>query len=356
MHPADPGCEAGQSAPVSPGAPALCPPVSIVIPARNEQSFIGRCLDSLLAQDYRGPITILVVDGDSQDGTPGIVSAYATHHPGVRLLSNPSRDCPHGLNVGIRAAEGTIIVRADAHCTFPPHYVRACVEPLLAGEAENVGVLQWGQGEGPWGKAVAAAMRSRFGAGDAVYRYGRGRRYVDTVFLGAWRKSYLEALGGFREECVVNQDYELSCRIRKAGGRILLLPDVRVTYTPRDSLRALARQYFRYGLWKVHTLCLHPWSLRWRQLAPPAFVVALLGSLAALPWTPWGWAIPGLYMAANLAASALSAAREGWRLLPRVAAAFAVIHLCWGAGFLAGLIVWPICRFRRRRHRRELAS
>ena len=164
-------------------------------------------------------------------------------------------------------------------------------------------------------------------------------------YLGAWRKSTLEALGGFNEEWVVNQDYELNYRLRRAGSKILLSPEIKCWYYARPSLKALARQYFRYGFWKVKTLVTYPDSLRWRQLAPPALIAALLLSLGILPVDRiLGIGVPAVYLAASLVASIWTASRKGWKYLPLLPIVFATIHLSWGIGFLAGLFGWGVPR------------
>ena len=315
------------------------PFVSIVLPMRNERRHIERCLDSILATDYPvDRLEVLVVDGESDDGSDELVRRYAREHP-VRLLSNPERIVPTAMNRGIAEARGDVIVRMDAHTTYAPDYVRRCVEALERTDAAAVGGVQAAVGSDLVTVAIAAATTSRFGVGNARFRYADREEFTDTVYLGAWRRATLEAAGGFDAAWVVNQDYELNCRLRRDGGKILLSPSIRCEYHVRDSLLALARQYFRYGMWRVKTLRAHPFSLRWRQLAPPAFVAtlvsaALLSSVSLVPLTLIG----GLYLLANLAASAVVARARGLRYLPVLPLTFACLHLCWGAGFLVGLV------------------
>ena len=322
------------------------PFISVLIPMRNEGHYIARCLDSILANDYpQDRLEILVIDGLSTDRSRDIVREYAKRHPSLRLLDNPKRFVPAALNTGIRAAQGEIIVRADAHAIYASDYIRKCLELLETTEAANVGGVQRAVGTDYTSNGIAIATTTPFGIGDAHYRYAENEMWVDTVYLGAWRKSTLEALGGFNEEWVVNQDYELNFRLRKGGGRILLSPEIKCWYHVRPSLKALARQYLRYGFWKVKTIVTYPDSLRWRQLAPPALVVALLLSLGLLPvHRILGLAVPVCYLAANLCAATWTAYRRGWKYLPILPFAFATIHLSWGTGFLAGLFKWGIPR------------
>ena len=321
--------------------------VSIIIPTYNEERYIARCLDSILRNDYpKDLIEILVIDGKSTDRTQEIVQGYVQHYPFVRLLKNSKRVQAAAINIGIRAAVGEIVLIMSAHAIYAPDYIRQSVTLLQETDAANVGGLMFAVGSDYVSNSIAAALTSPFGVGDARYRYSDKEEWVDTVFAGCWHKSTLEALGGFNEEWVVNEDYELNYRLRQAGGKILFSPKIRCQYFVRSSLGALARQYFRYGFWKVKTLVTYPDSLRWRQLVPPIFVPALVVSLALLPvFWPASIVIPGLYAAANLAASLQAARRRGWRYLPLLPAVFATLHLSWGLGFWSGIARFGIPRF-----------
>jgi len=325
------------------------PYVSVLVPIRNEEHYIARCLDSILSNDYpRDRLEILVIDGMSTDRSREIIQHYIKQYPFIRLLENPKRIQAAALNIGLQEAKGEIIIRMDAHTIYAPDYIRWCVELLETTEAANVGGLQRAVGTNYVSNAIAIATTTPFGVGNAYFRYAEKEMWVDTVYLGAWRKSTLEALGGFNEEWVVNEDYELNYRLRKAGGKILLSPKIKCWYYVRPSLKALARQYFRYGFWRVKTFVTYPDSLRWRQLAPPALVVALLLSLGVLP-VNWilGITTPTLYLAANLLTSTWIASRRGWKYLPLLPLVFATIHLSWGIGFLSGLFWWEITRIMR---------
>lgn len=319
------------------------------MPIRNEAKYIERSLGAVLRQDYPASrLEVLVVDGRSTDATREIVSRLAGRYANVRLLDNPRQIQAAALNVGIRAARGEIIVRVDGHTFIEPDYVSACVRHLLAGDADNVGGMMRARGDTVVGQAVALATTSPFGIGGSKFHYTDQVHTVDTVYLGAyWRKTLLE-IGLFDEEFVINQDYELNVRLREAGGRILLSPAVKSVYIPRDSLRGLWRQYFRYGRWKTRTLRKHPGSLQWRQLAAPLFVAALLvNGLLGLLAKPFRWlfgAVVGSYLLANLVASTISARRGGWKYLPLLPLVFAAVHVAWGIGFWVGLISPPASR------------
>lgn len=319
------------------------------MPIRNEAKYIERSLGAVLRQDYPASrLEVLVVDGRSTDATREIVSRLAGRYANVRLLDNPRQIQAAALNVGIRAARGEIIVRVDGHTFIEPDYVSACARHLLAGDADNVGGMMRARGDTVVGQAVALATTSPFGIGGSKFHYTDQVHTVDTVYLGAyWRKTLLE-IGLFDEEFVINQDYELNVRLREAGGRILLSPAVKSVYIPRDSLRGLWRQYFRYGRWKTRTLRKHPGSLQWRQLAAPLFVAALLvNGLLGLLAKPFRWlfgAVVGSYLLANLVASTISARRGGWKYLPLLPLVFAAVHVAWGIGFWVGLISPPASR------------
>ena len=299
-----------------------------------------------MANDYpHDRLEILVLDGMSIDRSREIVKKYAEQHPFIRLLDNYKRIQAAALNTGIREAKGKIIVRMDAHTLYASGYIRRCVRLLETTEAANVGGLQRAIGTNYISNTIAIATTTPFGIGNAYFRYAEKEIWVDTVYLGAWRKSTLEALGGFNEEWVVNEDYELNHRLRRAGGRILLSPKIQCWYHIRPSLSQLANQYFRYGFWRVKTLVAHPDSLRWRQLAPPALVMVLLISLGILPINPMlGIGIPAFYVIASLIASILTASHREWKYLPILPVVFDTIHLSWGIGFLAGLFKWGIPR------------
>jgi cellulose synthase/poly-beta-1,6-N-acetylglucosamine synthase-like glycosyltransferase len=318
--------------------------VSVLIPMRNDGDHIRSCLEGVLAQDYSAnQMEILVVDGCSTDHSREVVAEYVARYPHIRLLDNPRRITSAALNVGILQARGKYLIRVDAHTVIAPDYVRQCVILLESTEAANVGGCMQPVGQNYVGQAVALSTTSPFGIGDSKFHYDAQEQYVDTVYMGAFRREIFDGIGLFDEELIRNQDYELNIRIREAGGKILLSPKIISFYTPRSSLPALWRQYFQYGRWKVRTLQKHPSSLQWRQAVPPLFVGVLSGSFVAgffsslLFWLFNG--IVGCYLLANLVASTICASRGGWRYLPILPVVFATIHFAWGLGFWYGLML-----------------
>jgi len=319
------------------------PTVSILIPMRNEQDFITECLTSLRGQDYPAEcIEILVMDGESTDRSCEVVNGIAAEDPRVQLITNPGRCQASAMNLGIEQARGEIIVRADAHAIYGPTYVSTCVKHLAEGKAENVGGLQRGTGTTPFGRAVAAALNTPLGAGNAPYRLATAVRYADTVWLGAWYRKTLVELGGYDVSMVPNEDYELNYRLRERGGRILLDPSLPSTYYTRSSPGRLWRQYFRYGKAKVRTLRAHPDSLVLRQLLPPVLLVTLAALCALLPLSPLPLAgIGGLYLLAIIIGSVQAARTSGWACLPFLPFIFCTIHFAWSIGF-----IWEMFRLR----------
>ncbi|MHB8635066.1 MAG: glycosyltransferase family 2 protein [Fimbriimonadaceae bacterium] len=319
------------------------PTVSIVIPALNEAGYIARCLDNVLEFDYpRELIEIFVVDGGSVDRSRDIVAEYARRDERVQMLSNPDRTSAAALNVGIRTSSCDVIVRLDAHASYSPDYVMQSVKALQS--APGIGSAagpQIAAGESFWQSVVALAMRQPFAAGDAQYRFSKHSSSADTVFLGAWRRDVAVAVGGFDEAWRINADYEFNIRLRKAGYQLYLSPEIKSTYYPRASLGGLARQYFRYGFWRVRTIYAHPKYARWRQFVPPAFAVALTVSLGLAPTTLMPLeALGGAYGVVAVAATTKACSRTRWILAPALPLAFAVMHTAWGIGFLCGVVRW----------------
>ena len=321
------------------------PPVSIVIPARNEEALLPAALASALAQDYGGTIEIVVADGSD---TPAMAAAVAARFPAVRVVPNPDRTTPAGLNRAVRTASHAVIVRCDARCVLPPDYVRLAVATLERTGAAVVGGRQRPAGCTAFERAVALALTTPLGAGDARWRLGGPAGPVDTVYLGVFRRDALEAAGGFDVALARNQDYELNWRLRERGGTVWFDPALEVAYRPRESLAQLARQYYAYGWWKRAMLRRHPASLRSRQLAAPLLVSGLAGSallaigafaagggrpgtggvLLAAALVPLAWL---LLLAAGAAVVGLRRRSGAALLLPP---ALAAMHLSWGAGFL----------------------
>jgi succinoglycan biosynthesis protein ExoA len=320
------------------------PFLSIIIPCRNEVRFLGRCLDSILGAGYpESRMEVLVVDGGSTDGTRELVRARAAGDARVRMLDNPQGSTPWALNHGIDAAAGEIIVRIDAHSAVSTNYFARCVSYLESSGADNVGGLMrtLPQDSGWFAEPIVAALSHPFGVGNSYFRIGSsGPRWVDTVFGGCWRREVFERVGRFHTDLRRSQDMEFSLRLKAAGGRTLLVPDVQSDYYARSRMGAFWKHNFVNGEWAILPFVYSnviPVSLR--HLIPLLFVAALAAGMALLPWTGWLLAaVAGPYAIANLAASMGMAARlrRPWQgvLMPIV---FLSLHLSYGAGSISGL-------------------
>ncbi len=318
------------------GGPA--PSVSVVLPTRDEQRHLRDCLSSLIAQDYPGELEILVVDGRSSDLTREIALAAGDK---VRVVDNPEITAAAAMNRGIALASGVIIVRADAHALYAPDYVRRCVELLGTGRYAVVGGPMRPVGTTRFGRAVAAVTSSPIGIGPGRFHYATERAEVDTVFLGAFAREVVTAVGCYDASNLqwAAEDHELNLRIRARGGRIAVDPAIRSWYFPRESPKGLARQYFNYGRGKVSTLAKHRRLPHWRPLVPAALVAGSAVAVAA--------GVMGrrpVVAAAPVVAYAAAVTVAGWRLgsdpgvAPhRAALATAICHWAYGAGFWAGI-------------------
>lgn len=325
------------------------PRVSVIVPARNEATYIEACVRSILHQDVEGGLEVLVVDGQSTDGT-----AELARRAGAIVVDNPETTIPAGLNRGLAGARGQVIVRFDAHAEMPPGYVAACVRALAEERAANVGGWREVRASGPWGRALGTALASRLGVGNArIWRRPRPderRLDLDTVPLGCFRAATLRAAGGWDEELLANEDFELNARLRESGGRVVFDPAVYSVYRPRESLLEIAAQYLRYGRWKATMLAGAPGSLRLRQVAPVALVCAAATALVPSRAATVSRAGIALYAAA-LAAGSLRL--RGDRRLPVVLAA---MHFAWGAGLVGGLAFHGVQRVGRRLERIAFTS
>ena len=327
--------------------------VSVVLPCRNEASFIGVCLDSIIATAWpHRDLELLIVDGRSTDGTQAIVAGYAERHPWIRLVDNPRQTVPEALNLGIRAATGDVIVRVDAHGIYPSEYVPRLVAALEETGADNVGgtVVTMPASRTPMAEAVAIGLSHPFGVGNSYFRIGtQERRWVDTVPYGCWRREVFDRLGLFDLELVRDQDEEFNYRIIGSGGRVLLLPEVVSYYYARESPAKAARMLYQYGYFKPRVAQKVGRVATVRQLVPPLFVVALvLGLLLAPFWfaaaVTWG-AMLVTYATATVLCAAAAARRAGFRAFLALVMVFPLLHVAYGAGYLRGL--WHILVGRR---------
>ncbi len=319
------------------------PFASVLMPVRNEAAYIRRSLEAVLSQEYPADLMeIIVADGMSTDGTREIIREIQADHPTVTLLDNPRMIVATGLNLATAIARGQIIVRVDGHCEIAPDYVINCVRHLLEDGVDGVGGSVETVGENETARAIAAAMSSTFGVGGSAFRTTRDTTMlVDTIPFPAYTRAIVEAAGPYDETLVRDQDDEYNYRIRKLGGRLLLAADVGSRYYSRANLPSLWRQYFGYGFWKAHVLMKHPRQMKARQFVPVGLVACLALSIMFSPFSKNARrllvATIASYGAASAAASWRVAAQTERRHVTKLPAAFAAMHLSYGAGFLTGL-------------------
>jgi GT2 family glycosyltransferase len=285
----------------------------------------------------------------------------AAADPGIRLLDNPDKVVPNGMNVGIEQSRGEVIIRADAHAEYPRDYVESLVSALIESGADNVGGA-WITVPGSGTKsatAVAIVLSSPFGVGNATYRVTSGTRpvEVDTVPFGCYWRTVFDRVGYFDTDLIRNQDDEFNARLVRSGGRIALYPNIRVRYFARDTIGKMAKMMFQYGWYKPLVAIKNGKPATSRQLVPPAFVCAmvLLPLLALIiPAFLRLWLLMVVaYFIVDVAVSLRAAARAGWTVFPYVVAAFPAAHVSYGAGYLRG--VWDFVWMRRHVHRRGAA-
>ncbi|MEQ1946428.1 MAG: glycosyltransferase family 2 protein [Bryobacteraceae bacterium] len=326
--------------------------VSVIIPCRNETRFLARCLDSVLGGDYPSErMEVLVIDGRSTDGTRDLIAQYAAHDPRVRMIDNPDGITPCALNRGIEAASGDVIARVDAHAEIAPDYLSNAIAYLETTGASNVGgsMRTLPQDHGLWSGAIIAALSHRFGVGNSYFRIGSAEpRWVDTVFGGCWPREVFEKVGLFNTGLRRSQDMEFSLRLKAAGLRTLLAPNVRSDYYARTRLKDFIRHNFVNGQWAVLPFLYSdviPVSLR--HLIPLVFALGLLAGAAVLPWTPLLLAavvVPYALVAFAASAQVASNDRAPLRLL-QMPLIFFSLHFSYGLGSIAGALEAAVIRF-----------
>lgn len=317
------------------------PVVSVVVPMLNESGYVGPCLDGFIDQTYpHDLLDLMVVDGGSTDGSREFVEKLAVEHPWIRIVENPDRRASSAFNRGVEAARGDVVCLFSAHGVPDPDYVRASVEVLGETDAVGVGGQYLHEGLDPVSSAVGAAMVSPFGMA-SPHRFATRQLEVDTISHPAYRRDALVECGPFDETLERNSDYELNHRLRLDGGVLVFDPRIVSIYRPRPSLKALGRQFWWYGRWKVRVLERHPDSLRARHLVPPAATVAAAITPALLLSSRGRKVVlaGGLLYGAVVAAAVVYAQPSKRAANPAIlAAALPVMHGAWGAGFLTSLI------------------
>jgi hypothetical protein len=334
-----------------PGAPAITTrtPVSVIMPVRDEQRHLAEAVGHVLAQEYTAEVEVVLAVGPSRDATEEIAHGLAAADPRVTVVANPNGLIPSANNVAIKASRHPIVARVDGHALIPPGYLRQAVATLQETGADNVGGIMAAEGVTPFEQAVAWAMTSPAGVGSARFHTGGRAGPADSVYLGVYRRTALEQVGGYDENYLRAEDWEMNHRIRQAGGLIWFQPGLRVTYRPRATVAALARQYFHYGRWRRVVSRQHAGTINLRYLAPPLTLLVIAAGLLAgldgladrftdhlptLGWLMLGFLVPAAYLAGILAVTATAASTLTRPALARLPVALLTMHMAWGLGFL----------------------
>lgn len=311
------------------------PAVSVIMPVLNEERHLRNSVRHILEQEYAGEMEVVIALGPSADRTDEIAAELVREDPRVHTVPNPTGRTPAALNAAIKASRHPIVVRVDGHGMLSPNYIATAVRLLEETGAANVGGIMHAEGENSWEDAVAAAMTSKIGVGNAAFHTGGQAGPAETVYLGVFRREALEQQGGYNEEFIRAQDWELNFRIREAGGQIWFSPELKVQYRPRPSIRALAKQYKDYGKWRHVVARYHAGSINLRYLAPPTAVCAIAaGVVVGAALTPWGFVVPAGYLAAITAGSLPAGKGLSVKARAQIPVALATMHMSWGVGFL----------------------
>lgn len=308
------------------------------MPVLNEENYLAAAVQAILDQNYPGGMTIALAIGPSKDRTHEVAQQLAERDSRILVVPNPTGRTPDGLNAAIAATTQEIVVRVDAHCELSPGYIETAIETLNRTGADNVGGVMAAVGQTPFEESVAAAMRSPLGVGAAAFHTGGQEGRAETVYLGVFRRSALERVGGYDPHFTRAQDWEMNFRIRQTGGTVWFNPALHVTYRPRPTVRKLAKQYFEYGLWRREVMRTHPETTSsksaLRYFAPPIAVVgSLLGLVLGIVGQTWAYVLPVTYIAIEVLASLslLRSAKRGWFYVPVV---LLTMHWSWGTGFI----------------------
>jgi succinoglycan biosynthesis protein ExoA len=313
------------------------PAVTIIVPTLNEEKYIRKAISSLVPPGESVDYELIVLDGGSTDHTPLIVKEMAKLNPKIRLETNPARYQSAAVNRGAKIAKpgSDIIIRADSHAEYPPGFVAGLVRELRERDVASVVVPLRTRGKGFLQRGIAAAQNSRLGNGGALHRTGISSCYVDHGHHAAFERKTFLAVGGYDENFTHNEDAELDIRLRNSGARIWLCTELAISYFPRSSLRALARQYFNHGSGRARTMLKHRRPPKIRQLLPLGALGVNMLSLASGIGFGWPFFLPSLaYAAACLTGGLLLALSERDPAGCGAGPAAIIMHQSWAAGFI----------------------
>jgi succinoglycan biosynthesis protein ExoA len=318
----------------SPSTPqSALPGISVILPVLNEEDHLEESIRAILTQDYAGEFEIILALGPSKDRTDQIAARLSEENSRIILVSNPTGKTAAGLNLALHHSQKEIIVRVDAHAEIPQNYLQLVVEILNQTGAVNVGGVMGAEGVTLFESAVAAAMRSPFGVGGSRFHTGGKPGFVDTVYLGAFRRQAVVDAGGFDERFIRAQDWELNYRLRQNGGKIYFDPRLHVTYRPRPNFRRLAKQYFEYGRWRRVIARKYPETINYRYLAPPLALVVTVISLLAGTFIDSSLYLPAATYITFIAITPLFISKD-LAHYPVLVFILPTMHFSWGFGFL----------------------
>jgi len=334
------------------------PSVSILIPCRNEEKYILKCVTSILNQNYSGEVEVLVIDGMSDDGTVAIIKDLSAANNNVRLIENIKKTTPQAMNIGLNAAKCDLIIRIDAHAVALPNFIENNVRSIF--ESDDImcaGGRIINVYENKISHAIGMAMSSVFGVGNATFRVGGEKKFVDTLAFGIYKKEVFEKIGTFDEDLIRNQDDELNFRLTKNGYKILYNPEIQSEYYVRGSIKKLYKQYYQYGYWKVYVNRKHKTITTLRQMVPLFFVLGLLLGVLISLLVPVFWFVfslgVGMYiMMALFFAFKANDKRTG---VLKVATIFPVLHFSYGFGYLIGIIHFLVLGKKPSRKNKEIS-
>jgi glycosyltransferase involved in cell wall biosynthesis len=329
---------------------------SLIVPLRDEERYVERCLNSLLENNYPAEkYEIILVDGMSEDKTPEILAEFAAKKSGIRILQNPRQITSFGLNIGLRHAKGTYVFFILAHVVYAPDYLSTAIALLNSGIADGVGAPFRTATDTPLRSAIFAATDCYFGNGGSRHYRLNYEGFANTIFSGAYKRECIERVGGYDEECIRVQDMELNYRIIEGGGRLYITPKLNLCYYPRATLISLLKRYFVNGFWKIKVYTKHLTTAYWIHVLPAFFVLFFLLLFVLSFVNPyyinWFIGFSVLYLTSNVYFSILGALKSRLSSLILLSVIFPIMHLSFGLGLFAGFIKFSL--FERIFHRKK---
>lgn len=318
------------------------------MPVLNEAEHLQAAVSAVLSQEYAGEQEIVLALGPSTDHTDAIAQKLAAEDPRIRLVNNPDRDIPIGLNLAIEAARHPIIIRVDAHSELSEGYTKRAIQVLQSTGAANVGGRMHAAGVGPVQRAIAGGYNSPIGLGGGTYHFSEEPHEAESAYLGVFPRDTFTLVGGFDPSIRRGEDWEFNLRVRRTGRQVWFDPSLQVTYWPRSSYTALVQQFFATGSWRARLVRMYRGDNPWRFFVPGVFVLAactaaiigvlhLAGVIETAAWWPWiFYAVPIVHAAVCLYAGIRMPETRGFRGVILGSVAIALMHFAWGLGFLRG--------------------